>query len=338
MPEAFSARFSQLDPEFLTEALGTFWGITEFTYSAFGSERDDTLKISSRDGDYVVKIAHPQDDGDRIQRQLSLMRFVAEGHLPFATQAPIATLSGENIALIEGRIAHLLPFLPGMPIRHQPLDEEGVLGVGRAVWKLQQRMVAYPDSYDTEHPWALPSLGFAVSRLDNVEPGHIRQGCEKIIYKAIDSTLPRIRKLPHHPTHNDAHTDNVLVAGQTVVGLVDWGDSVSQPHVADLAVAASYARGYHPRWLAGDPWQAAHLVRRGYVDAGGPDGLADLFGELVLARLAQRIVLNLAIAGTAHDGGAYAKRNMVASVRDANDLFISRPDDVFPELGRTPLW
>lgn len=338
MPEAFSARFDRIDDELLGELLSSCWGISQFTSSAFGSERDDTLKVSTTDGDYVVKIAHPEDDAGRIGRQLSLMTFVAGGSVPFATQAPIPTLAGESTAIVDRRVAHLLPFLPGTPIRHQPLDDEGVQAVGQAVWHLQQQMVAYPEPYDTEHPWALPSLGFAAAKLDRIEQATIREGCQTIINEAQRSTLPRLAALPSYPTHNDAHTDNVLVSGQTVVGLVDWGDSVSQPHIADLAVAASYARGYHPMWREGHPWKAANTIRRGYIEAGGPDEPDGLFGELVLARLAQRIVLNRAIAATAQDGGAYATRNMVASVQDANDLFVTRPDDVFPELGRNPLW
>ncbi len=338
MSEAFSQAFPTLNLDRMRILLSDSWGHTECTLSPFGSERDDTVKVVSREGDFVLKIAHPGDDVLRIQRQLSLMTFVAGTTLPFATQAPIPTRTGDITAVVEGRIAHLLPFLPGTPIRQHPLDEEGVSAVGQAVWHLQQQLSGYPGVYDTEHPWALPFLSFAASKLDLVEPASLRRGCQKIIDMAVSSTVPALDNLPAYPSHNDAHTDNLLVSGQKVVGIVDWGDSVSQPQVADLAVAASYARNYHPMWLEGDPWRAAHTLRRGYVDAGGSDEHSNLFGELVLSRLVQRIVLNLAIAATASDGGSYAKRNMVASVRDANDLFVTRADNVFPDLGRDPLW
>ena len=338
MPEAFLSSFHPLGDSDVSALLSTSWGLTEATWSAFGSERDDTLHVTCPEGEYVLKVSHPTDNHDRLHRQLSMMSFVGKHSLPFATQTPVPTVTGGPTAMTNGRLAHLLPYLPGTPIRHSPLDADGVGAVGAAVWHLQKLLADYPDPYDTEHPWALGSVAGVAEHLDAVSPEAVREGCERILEHVATDTLPRLASLPPHPTHNDAHTDNVLVEGGAVVGIVDWGDSVAQPWVADLAVAASYARGYHPMWLSGDPWQAATCLRAGYVGAGGPDEHPDLFGELVIARLIQRIVLNLAVANNASDGGEYARRNMVNSVRDANDLFVTRPGNVFPRLGRDPLW
>jgi hydroxylysine kinase len=338
VPEVFLSSFDPLGDEHVRSLLHDSWGLTDVTWSAFGSERDDTLHVICASGEFVLKVAHPLDDPGRLHRQLSLMEFVVRAPLPFATQTPIPTTSGEKTSAIGGRLAHLLPFLPGTPIRHSPQQRDGLANIGAAVWQMQEHMATYLEPYDTEHPWALMSLDTVVERLDAVSADDIRQGCERILTHVIQATLPRLASLPAQPTHNDSHTDNVLVDGHTVVGIVDWGDSIAQPRVADLAVAASYARGYHPMWLEGDPWQAASVLRQGYVDAGGPDEHSDLFGELVMARIAQRIVLNLAIAANATDGGDYARRNMVNSVRDMNDLFVTRAANVFPHLGRESLW
>lgn len=338
MPEAFLSSFDPLGYEHVESLLRDSWGLIDPTWSAFGSERDDTLHVSCASGEFVLKVAHPLDDPGRLHRQLSLMHYVGGGFLPFATQTPLPTISGDTTATVGGRLAHLLRFLPGTPIRHSPQTAEGLANIGAAVRQLQQQMANYPEPCDTEHPWALMSLHTVLEKLDAVTPDNVRQGCERILTHVVQATLPRLAELPAQPTHNDVHTDNVLVDGQRVVAIVDWGDSIAQPLVADLAVAASYARGYHSMWVEGDPWQAANTLRQGYIDAGGPDEHRDLFGELVIARLAQRIVLNLAIAQHATDGGDYARRNMVNSVRDINDLFVTRDTDVFPCLGREPLW
>lgn len=338
MPQALSAPFSPLTDEERRELLAMGWGITSASWSAFASERDDTLLVTADSGKYILKVSHPLDDLSRLGRQLQLMEHAAATPLPFAIQKVRPTVSGEQTAEISGRKAYLLDYLPGTPIRHNPLAREGVLALGRALCELQSALADVDIAYDTDHPWALTCLDVALSRLSVVEAAPLRSGCEAILTEALSTTLPRLATLPTQPTHNDAHTDNVLVAGQRVVGIVDWGDSVAQPRVADLAVAASYARGYHPIWLEGDPWQAAATLREGYLDAGGLDESNELFGELVLARLAQRIVLNLAVAATASDGGVYARRNMVENVRDLQDLFLSRPENVFPGLARNPLW
>jgi Ser/Thr protein kinase RdoA (MazF antagonist) len=336
--EAFSRPFTRLSSDTIPEILREGWGITPDFWSAFGSERDDTLRVEAGGTSYVLKVSHPEDDPQRLHRVLDLMVFVGQHQLPFLTQTPIPTLTGELTFSVEGRLAHLLPFLDVTPIRHQPQGVSGVLSIGSAVWELQKATADFPSPYDTDHPWALGSLSTALSRLGNVEPIALKEACEMIMTTACDTTLTRLADLPSYPTHNDAHTDNVLVDDERVVGIADWGDSVSQPQIADLAVAASYARGYHPMWLAGGPWDAALTLREGYLAAGGPDDGDDLFRELVLARLAQRIVLNLAIAAAASDGGEYARRNMVNSVRDLRDLYTFRPSSVFPELPQEASW
>jgi hydroxylysine kinase len=336
--EAFSAPFAPLSDGAIASLLAKAWGMEGAIWSAFGSERDDTLRVTAGDDEFVLKVAHPADDPARLNRQIALMNFVGHQALPFATQTTLKTLAGESTATVNGRLAHLLPFLPGTPIRHSPQGPEGVRAIGAAVFVLQQAMAAYPDPHDTDHPWALGSLRIALHSIDVVTPDSLRDGCRRLLDQAMSSTLPRLQAMPSQPTHNDAHTDNVLMDGQRVVGVVDWGDSITQPPVADLAVAASYARGYHPMWREGDPWLAATTLREGYLQAGGPDDEFVLFAELVLSRLAQRIVLNLQIASSARDGGVYARRNMVNSVRDLEEMFVSRPEGVFPGLGREPLW
>lgn len=338
MAGSFSESFERANPHGVRSLLTEEWGFTNPQWSAFGSERDDTLLVEERGSRYVLKIAHPGGDPARIERQLALMEHANAGLLPFSIQAVVRTKAGNRTGLFLNRTASLLTYLPGKPIRSTRQDARGVRAIGGSIWRLQDALSSFSEAYDTEHPWALGSLTTALSHLDAVEAPEVRSGCALIMEQVIEHTLPRLHELPAFPTHNDAHTDNVLVDGQDVVGIVDWGDSVVQPWVADLAVAASYARGYHPLWREGDPWRAANTLVEGYLDAGGPEHSMDLLQELVLARLAQRIVLNLSIAQSAADGGVYAKRNMVDSMRDLSDLFASRLAGAFLGLSREALW
>jgi hydroxylysine kinase len=277
--EVFASPFAPLGDNDVESLLATFWGLTAVSWSPFGSEKDDTLHVTSAEGEFVLKVAHPEDNPGRIHRQLSLMTYIGEKSLLFATQIPLPTLSGDFTATVNNRLAHLLPFLPGTPIRHSPQGDDGVRGIGAAVWQLQKQLAHYQEPYDTEHPWALGSVETIYQFIDAVSNEPIRGGCALILGHVIEHTVPRLAELPVQPTHNDVHTDNVLMDGSIVAGIVDWGDSVIQPRIADLAVAASYARGYHPMWLDGDPWQAARTLRDGYIDAGGPDEHEDLFGD-----------------------------------------------------------
>ena len=53
--------------------------------------------------------------------------------------------------------------------------------------------------------------------------------------------LPQIHRLRHAYIHNDANDYNVLVQGNRVSGLIDFGDMVYTALINNLAIACTYA-------------------------------------------------------------------------------------------------
>ncbi len=51
---------------------------------------------------------------------------------------------------------------------------------------------------------------------------------------------PKLAALPHQFIHGDAHGENVLMEGDRVVGLVDFGDSCFNPTICELGVCLPY--------------------------------------------------------------------------------------------------
>jgi len=142
-----------------------------------------------------------------------------------------------------------------------------------------------------------------------------------VIERVSDAVLPRLIALPAPLAHNDLHSDNVLVSSEpfAVTGVLDFGDMTRTPRVADLAVAASYSRGRVAE--RHEPWAAAHSYVSGY-EAEQPltDDEHALLPELVLLRLAQRGILNSAIAAANPAAAPYASRNLSAIARDLREL------------------
>ncbi len=52
--------------------------------------------------------------------------------------------------------------------------------------------------------------------------------------------LPLLPGLPHSIIHGDANEENIIVDGDRVTGLIDFGDALYNPAVCDLAIAVTY--------------------------------------------------------------------------------------------------
>ena len=66
---------------------------------------------------------------------------------------------------------------------------------------------------------------------------------------------PRLAELPASLIHGDPNDENVLVGGDQVTGLLDFGDCIYNPTVCELAIALAYAMLDQP-----DPLQAGSEV------------------------------------------------------------------------------
>src|SRR5690606_3549141 len=108
--------------------------------------------------------------------------------------------------------------------------------------------------------------------------------------------LPRLRSAV---IHNDANDWNVLVAEEDhdrIAGLIDFGDALYAPLIAEVAIAAAYAGLDHA-----DPIGATASILRGF-HAEYP--LLEEVVDLLFDLLARRLVTPVTISATrrAHKG------------------------------------
>jgi Ser/Thr protein kinase RdoA (MazF antagonist) len=75
-----------------------------------------------------------------------------------------------------------------------------------------------------------------------------------------DEARRRLPELPWQFIHGDAHDENILMEGERVVGLIDFGDSCHNPTVCDLATCLTYMM------MRGDPVRIAQVITQGYQE------------------------------------------------------------------------
>lgn len=287
--------------------------------SPLPGERDQNVRIDGLDGRrFVLKIAHPADDAALLEAQHVAMAAAA----PLSPR-PVPGMSGRTVEAIEidGRryLVRLLTWMDGRPLgelaRRTPALFESL---GRAVAAVDRALAGIDDpALHREFSWDLETA----PRLLAATPEGLDAERQAFVSHALAlhaaHVAPRAAGLRRQAIHNDANDYNVLVGGQddaphsrgqTVVGLLDFGDLIWSARVHDVAVAAAYA-------LLGqdDPLAAVAAVVRGYHETLPLD-------ENEIASLFPLVLLRLAL-----------------SVHHAARQTSARPDDPYLSISQAPI-
>jgi Ser/Thr protein kinase RdoA (MazF antagonist) len=337
-PRQLTAEFSRLSEARAAELLVTSHGITAERIERLATERDDSFRLETAHGTVVAKFAHPFDDPRSLHDQVAVLERLQRDHADLPVQRVLPARDGALVYRVtddagQSRWVRVLSYLEGelLGSRSRMLADLRALGSFHARFAAAVAALgdADPALRGTETAWNLSHVDLYAPLAADLVDEALRLEVSRVLERARAEVLPRLAALSAVLAHNDLHGDNVLVSADpfTVTGVLDFGDMTRTPRVADLAVAASYARGRVGEAAA--PWQAAHAYVTGY-EAVRPltDVERALLPELVLLRLAQRGILNSAIAATNPDAAGYASRNLSAIARDLRELGASIPSTI----------
>ena len=219
------------------------------------SERDRNFLLTARDGErFVLKIANANEKREVIEAQNAMLEHLA-ARVEFCPRV-VPAISGELVEVVDGHLVRVLTHLPGRPLGTvEDQSPELMYDLGRKLGQLSRALVGFdhPGAHRTFH-WdlaegekVLGKYGAQIKKgwLRELVGGYRVSGCES--------------KLRRSVVHGDANDYNVLVNGNKVVGLIDFGDIVYSYTVGDLAIAVAYAVLGKP-----EPKAAAAPVIEGY--------------------------------------------------------------------------
>lgn len=292
------------------------------------SERDQNFRMRTGDGrEFVLKIANAAEDPLVTDFQIRALVHIADrvhaGGIPIRTPAVMPTTGGQSSVIVAGgqgrHVTRLVTFLPGVPLAEREASP-----------RLARRMGAYLAHLGTalagfEHPgsrhdllWDLqqaPRLRALVRYIEDADAARVVSAVLDEFDEFVAPLLPSLRA---QVVHNDMNADNVLVdAGDPdrVAGIIDFGDMLYAPLIADVAIGCTYLSA-----ASGDPLQLIAEFVAGYhaVVPLEPAEIGVLF-ELIQARHCASIaILDRRLAMQAADDPYLEKR--VTGERSAQNL------------------
>lgn len=284
-----------------TRLLASHYGL-EATLSPLDSERDQNFKVVARDGGaYILKIINAAEPSSASAFQAALLQHAAT----YAPDLPLPklhrTVTGGEFAEMTapGGARHLLRlvgWVAGIPLAQSTRNDLALESLGRLLGRFDAALKGFmhPGAL-SDIDWSIVNAGRSKDRLHHVKSEDDRALLDRFLKRFEDKIAPQLPKLRASVIHNDANDWNVLVDESDhdrIAGLIDFGDALYGPIIAEVAIAAAYAGLDHP-----DPIGAMAAIVRGY-HAEYP--LLEEEVGLLFDLIAMRLVTSVTISASRH--------------------------------------
>ena len=215
-------------------------------------ESDLNFKVSLQNGDaFVCKISSSSGNLELLSAQNEILTLINQRDLA-AIPKVHTSIQGETLVPIKTEptkdtqpcVGRLLTYVPGKPMsKCAPYSRSLLRNLGRTVGRINQALAGYDNAaFHYNYDWDLAQSMEVVERYrDLISHPHLRDSVDRIDRDFGDIVVPRFDQLPRSVIHNDANDYNVLAEGDTITGLIDFGDMVYSHTICDLAIAMAYA-------------------------------------------------------------------------------------------------
>jgi Ser/Thr protein kinase RdoA (MazF antagonist) len=230
------------------------WGL-DVAVRPLVSERDQNFRLVCQDGArYVLKIANvaerPEVTGFQVEALLHIADRVRAMRIPVSAPEVLPTTQGDTTVRLESaqgeHTVRVVTFLAGVPLGDRPASPRLARNMGEYLAHLGLALKGF------DHPGSGQSLLWDIQeapRLRDLLPFVAYPAAADAVAAALDDferfALPVLASLRSQVVHSDMNPDNLLVAtddADAVAGIIDFGDMLLAPLVADVAIACSYLR------------------------------------------------------------------------------------------------
>lgn len=323
-----------LSAERVVRIVAEHYGLCAYGLKSFDSELSSVFRFDVADGRRFAFKAVPYAPEElRITqwRTGAMERLCALG-LPAGRT--LRTNDGHAVVVADTErghvVVHVGEWLGGTPLESVDPSRGIMNAVGRTAASVVSGLESWPvPPAPIAHTWELTRTietlaDTSVSVTDQRIRGLLERAGERFL-RGASGVLP---ELPHSVVHHDLHDSNLLIDPERgeVSGVLDFGDMVWGPRIAELAVAAAYAGR-----AAADPVEAFLRVAEGWGRIVPLE--RDEVGVLLDAAIG-RLAVNLSVwtARSGGERGGYAAARSARSIHALTALLTANEEQVRARL------
>jgi Ser/Thr protein kinase RdoA (MazF antagonist) len=254
----------RFDPKAAVELAAELYGLS-CVAKPLPSERDQNFLLTTAANEkYILKIANALETRSLLEAQNAVLEHLA-ARVTF-TPRLIKAKSGAPIEKVQtGKVSHqirLISYIDGQPLASAKHSAKLLFDLGKKIGRLTQSLVDFDHvALHRQFHWDLASGLSVLHQHSTLLSDEVALQIDEFAERFERSVGSRLTRLPRSIIHADANDYNVIVKGNEVVGLIDFGDMVHSYRVGELSIAMAYLV-----LDQADPLVVAKQVVNGYLD------------------------------------------------------------------------
>ena len=267
-------------------------------------ENENYLLRATTGKRYVLKLLPEGRDASLIEVEQAALAALQDASFGLDLAAIVPTRDARAVASIDGGAlcGRLYAFLDGVPWHAAgPASPERLRALGRNIGRLAATLagVDHPAARH-DHPWGMTRALEHRDKIVHVADPDRRRLVDEA-YHRFAGVASRLDGLPRGLVHGDLNDENLLVTGDRVSGLIDFGDIQVQPIVCDLGVSLAYLM-----LDEAEPLVAGAALVGGYHESRRLSvAEVEMLWPIMLARLAVSVLVSAERRTVAPDHEAY---------------------------------
>ena len=207
------------------------------------SERDQNARITTGDGDYVLKIANSAEDKEFLEFQNSVLNHIAELDPTLPVPAVIKGKNGEEIYKHNNNCIRLISFLEGDIFGDADKPIALYEDLGRFMGRFSKAMQGFghPKAHQPSFLWNMDAAPHCKTYISDIIEDDVKELIQFFYERYDNFVMPRIKKMRSSVIHSDANTYNLVVGDKKINGLIDFGDMLFGKQINELAITLGYA-------------------------------------------------------------------------------------------------
>ncbi len=214
---------------------------------------------------YILKVATDEHGYYFLDAQVKIVNHLSASEISNKFQQYLLNTDGRELTtlVIEGKnyYVRILSFLEGIFWVHVKEKTDALhKDLGNFLGNMDKVLQNFSHPAMHRHyPWDISTALDANAKIKFIKQHERRRIAGYFLLQFEMEVLPKISSLRHAYVHNDANDYNLLVQGDCVLGLIDFGDMVYTALINSVAVACTYAMLNNK-----EPLHTASLVVKSY--------------------------------------------------------------------------